>query len=320
VKHGVYIATKNRENDVFDFLDSLILNSSDFELILIDSTEPKIRFDAFQETLRDKYPTLRLKHIFHKGRLPSARNAGLNLNLQHDLIHFFDDDVTLPDDYFEKIENFLRGNPEVMGGGPRIKNLYLPNLNSEKNYIHEVIRKLKNFRLNIIKYGIVNSGCKHYWIPDRPQTSCQVDWIPGCSMFFRPEVFEKFRFNEFMENGFSSYAFGEDLEFTFRASREFKFMAVDTTVIEHHLAPSPRSDLFFIASCSGATTAHLYSMFPKHFSRLRIYIEKVPEFLLKCAIQPKHRVKLFVGMCVRFDREFKREIREQNWRISQNLK
>ena len=37
MNHGVYIATKNRENDVFKFLDSLVLNKSIFEVIIIDN-------------------------------------------------------------------------------------------------------------------------------------------------------------------------------------------------------------------------------------------------------------------------------------------
>ncbi len=313
MRHGVYLATKNRENDVIKFLNSLILNNADYELILIDSTEPNLRFNTFQNLLKNKYTNLKITHIYHKGRLPSARNAGLDLNLNHDLIHFFDDDVTIPSDYFEKIESFLKRNPGVMGGGPRIKYSYLPNLKRDERLTHELIRLVKNLRLRIRNYGRVNSACKHHWVADRPGISQKVDWIPGCSMFFRPIVFEKFRFNQFMENGFSGYAFGEDLEFTFRASREFKFMAVDVTVIEHHLAPSPRSDLLFIASCLGATTAHMYSMFPKYFSRSRIYIAKVAEFLLQCVAEPENRLRIFFGMCTQFNREFKRELREQNW-------
>lgn len=313
MKHGVYLATKNRENDVVKFLDSLIVNVANYELVLIDSTEPISRFNSFQSSLKERYPNLLITHIYHKGRLPSARNAGLKLNLEHDLIHFFDDDVTIPADYFEKIESFLKGNPDVMGGGPRIRYSYLPNFKKEDRFIHELIRLLKNFRLGFRNYGRVNSACKHHWVPDRPGITQKVDWIPGCSMFFRPAVFEKFRFNHNMENGFNGYAFGEDLEFTFRASREFKFMAVDVTVIEHHLAPSPRSDLLFIASCLGATTAHMYVMFPKYFSRLRIYSEKIAEFLLQSLAEPEKRLRIFLSMCIRFNREFKREVREKNW-------
>ena len=313
MKHGVYLATKNRENDVIKFVDSLILNDADYQLILVDSTEPNVRFDFFQNQLKNRYINLQITHIYHQGRLPSARNAGLDLKLSHDLIHFFDDDVTIPNDYFKKIESFLERNPDVMGGGPRIKNSYLPNLEKDRSFTPELIRLIKNFRLNFRSYGRVNSACKHHWVPDRPGITQKVDWIPGCSMFFRPVIFKKFRFNQFMENGFNGYAFGEDLEFTFRASREFKFMAVDVTTIEHHLAPSPRSDLLFIASCLGATTAHMYSMFPKYFSRSRIYIAKVAEFLLQSETVPENRLKIFLGMCIQFNREFKREMREKNW-------
>jgi GT2 family glycosyltransferase len=315
MKHGVYIATKNRETEVIKFLDSLILNKSEYELILIDSTEPKERFETFQENIRKRYPKLKITHIFHFGRLPSARNAGLDLNLSHDLIHFFDDDVTIPDDYFGKIEQFLSFNSDVMGGGPRIKGIYVPSSEAGGSPLREGLRLFKNFRLKVRKYGRVNSACKHHWVPDRDGINQVVDWIPGCCMFFRPEVFEELRFNQFMETGFNGYAFGEDMEFTFRASRQFKFMATDSTVIEHHLAPSPRSELDFIASCLGATTAHMYSMFPGHFSKFNIYIGKIAEFFLKCVYLEGNRVQSFFRIYAEFNKEFKRELRDRNWRL-----
>lgn len=315
MKHGVYVATKNRESDIFKFLDSLTQNNSNYEIILIDSTEPEERFSIFRDTIMRKYPNLKITHIFHVGRLPSARNAGLELGFKHDLVHFFDDDVTIENDYFKKIEKFMGDNPDVYGGGPRIKGIYLPNELTEETLIRDLLRRLKNTRLRFRNYGQVSGGCKHHWVPDKDGIDQVVDWIPGCCMFFKPEVFEKYKFNNNMENGFDGYAFGEDLEFTFRASRTFKFMATDLTIVEHHLAPSPRSDLDFIAGCLGATTAHMYSMFPEHFSRFKIYAAKIVEFFNQSFYLPKNRIKTFFHVLSKFHKEFTRELRELNWRI-----
>ena len=167
MNHGVYIATKNREKDVFKFLDSLILNQSQYEVVLIDSTEPPERFATFDYSLRLRYPLLKFTHIFHNGRLPSARNAGLNLNLNHDLIHFFDDDVTIPGNYLLKIEEFLADHPDVFGGGPRILGSYVPDLKRNTSHFLDLIRRIRNLRLRFRKYGSVNRGCKHHWVPDQ---------------------------------------------------------------------------------------------------------------------------------------------------------
>ena len=313
MKHGVYIATKNRENDVYKFLDSLILNDADIEVIIIDSTEPRDRFNSFDNTIKVRYPQLKVAHFFHLGRLPSARNAGLDLKLKHDLIHFFDDDVTIPNDYFEKIEIFLDNHPEVEGGGPRISGSYIPDQERKKVFHLELLRRVQNIRLRYRTYGSVNRACKHYWVPDKIGSSQIVEWIPGCSMFFKPQVFEHFRFNPSMETGFSGYAFGEDMEFTYRVGRKFKLMSVDTTSIEHHLAPSPRSDILFISSCLGATTAHMYMLFPENFSKSRIFLEKFIELWLQSLRLENEKFSTLVRSFNRFRIEFKREIKEKNW-------
>jgi len=313
MNHGVYIATKNRENDVFKFLDSLVLNHSIFEVIIIDSTEPKERFAAFHREIEARYPKLKVTHIFHSGRLPSARNAGLDLRIRHDLIHFFDDDVTIPSDYFEKIEAFLSSNLDVDGGGPRIKGSYIADMNRRESIPLEILRRLQNIRLKYRRYGSVNRACKHYWVPDKLGSSQVVEWIPGCSMFFKPHVFEHFRFNSRMETGFSGYAFGEDMEFTYRVGREFKLMSVDTTSIEHHLAPSPRSDMLFIASCLGATTAHMYTLFPDRFSKFRIHLEKLIEFYLQSLKLEDRKFSALTTSFKKFRVEFEREVKEKNW-------
>lgn len=318
MRHGVYLCTKNREDDVYKFLQSLVLNESNMELILIDSSEPEIRRQNLQSEIKLRFPNLQFTYLYHVGRLPSARNAGIRLSRQHDLIHFFDDDVTIPADYFAKIESFLQENPEVSGGGPRIHGLYLPDKSSQGNLGSNAVRHFRNVRLKFRKYGGVNSACKHHWVPDKPDTSQIVQWIPGCAMFFRPDVFEKFRFNDQMENGLKSYAFGEDLEFTYRVGREFKLMSVDSTIIEHHLTPSVRSDFQFISSCLGASCAHMHLMFPKEFSILRIYLAKIIEFALQVIISPDKRLNSYLLALSSFHKEFKKEVREKNWtQISQ---
>ena len=316
MRHAIYICTKGREVDVLRFTESLVRNKSDYELVILDSTEPKERFDAFNKEITQRFPLMKITHIYHQGRLPSARNAGIELRIESDLIHFFDDDVTIPSDYFRNVEKFLLLNPDTYGGGPRIKDLYVTDRELDRNIYLNSLRILKNLRLKFRSYGKVSSSCKNHWVPDRVGIEQEVNWIPGCSMFFKPEIFEKLRFNSNMENGFRGYALGEDMEFTFRVSRQFKLMATDMTVIEHHLAPSPRWEFEFISSCSGALCAHMHTMYPDFFPKYRIYFGKIIEFTLKCAYLPEEKYKNFLRMMRAFHVEFQRELREGNWLIN----
>jgi glycosyltransferase involved in cell wall biosynthesis len=315
VNHGIYICTKNREQDVLQFLASLVLNKAKFEVIIVDSTEPKSRWEAFSIQLSEFFPDIHITHFFHKGRLPSARNAGILLNKQHDLIHFFDDDVTIPNDYLVSIEKFLIENPGVMGGGPRIKGIFLPNDIKEKSLFKDLIRRYFNFRLKVRSYGKIGKNCKNHWVPDVEGAGHSVDWIPGCAMFYKPIIFKKYLFNSNLENGFLGYALGEDMEFSYRVSREFNLKSVGSTAIEHHLAPSPRSDREFIAGALGALTAHMYVMFPKNFSKTRIYFSKFLEFGVQSTLISDNKLKSFNMMFQSFSREFRKELRENNWKL-----
>jgi GT2 family glycosyltransferase len=313
MRHAIYICTKGRESDVLRFTESLALNKSEFELVILDSTEPKERFDAFRKEISRQFPFMKITHVYHQGRLPSARNAGIELGIESDLVHFFDDDVTIPSDYLTSIEQFMLLNPDTHGGGPRIKGLYVSDTKFDSRLFLNALRLIKNLRLKFRSYGKVSSSCKNHWVPDRDGVEQEVNWIPGCSMFFKPEIFEKVRFNSNMENGFRGYALGEDMEFTFRVSRQFKLMATDRTIIEHHLSPSPRWEFEFISSCSGALCAHMHTMYPEFFPKYKIYSGKFIEFTLKCVYLPEERFKNFIRMMGAFHLEFRRELREGNW-------
>ena len=45
------------------------LQNEGFEVIIIDSTEPKERFDSFDREIEARYPKLKVTHIIHSGRL-----------------------------------------------------------------------------------------------------------------------------------------------------------------------------------------------------------------------------------------------------------
>ena len=315
MKHLVILSTKNRETYVLKFLDSLFLNQAEFEVLIVDSTEPKVRFESFDLELKTLYRDKKFTHIFHKGRLPSARNRGLEYISNHEYIHFFDDDVILPNDYFEKVEDFLMINKEVSGGGPLISG-YTPLLKFKlsKNLFHSLF--IPFYNLIIKSYsGKVTKSCRNYWVPeDFNGNSLYVDWIPGCSMFFKSHIFNNFTFNQNLESLFLGYSLGEDLEFTYRVSREFKLAVVKNLKVVHDHAPSPRADLVFINGCFGALTAHMHTMFPNDFKKRNIFVSRI-FFLLKIYYAKKEVTLKEIFILFRnFKFQFDRELLNQNFK------
>jgi GT2 family glycosyltransferase len=80
-------------------------------------------------------------------------------------------------------------------------------------------------------------------------------WLSGCSMGFRKEVFDIFEFNEDLET-FSPYALGEDIEFSHRVFRRYRKplrIAAKGKVV-HRPSPKPR-----FAATETALAARLYN-------------------------------------------------------------
>ena len=82
MKHGVYLCTKNREDDVFRFLNSLVINESEIELILIDSSEPEIRRENLKSEIKLRFPKLKFTYL--------ECNHNLELKLLQNIIVFME--------------------------------------------------------------------------------------------------------------------------------------------------------------------------------------------------------------------------------------
>jgi GT2 family glycosyltransferase len=64
----------------------------------------------------------------------------------------------------------------------------------------------------------------------------EVDWLSGCSMSFRRDVFETFSFNE----EFKGYGLGEDVEFSYRVRQLGRLLVTPDARIEHLQSPVNR--------------------------------------------------------------------------------
>ena len=304
--HSVIICTLNREESLMRLLNSIIETKigRDLQVILVDSSSNKEFLLAMQSILIQHFHPASVC-LFEKGGLPTSRNRALTFIKagENGLVHFFDDDITVEKDYFEKVLIYFNKNGEVSGAGPLIRGLYLDDIDSKKNRIRQIASFLSaDEREN---FGRLTESGKNFWVPANfKEDNFQVDWIPGCCMIFRPIVLTKFSFNESLEKGpGQNYALGEDVEFTWRVSREFILSAIREIEIVHHLSSSKRDNvnlmvranalwigfLSRIASERVSNTKAILSLyFPVAFPTLQL----VYDFLRSCKSLMFNAIKL----------------------------
>lgn len=267
----VIICTRNREQSMTRLLQSIEKNNySNLKIMIIDSTFPEERYQqfSFRNFLPNENAIVRYKTT--KG-LPGARNEAIEKIEDEEVVVFFDDDITIPFNFFSEINLYLANNSGTFGIGVRIKNQY----SGIKNPIQKISSNLKKRH-----YGTITRSGRNYWVPDEDFGVLNVDWIPGCCMVFRAEIFDLLRFDETLELGpTNGYALGEDVDFTFRCSRRYKLESISHITIEHHFESSSRDNSQVIAKARGQFLAHLKNSHPEYFSTYRIFGVQFSEYL-----------------------------------------
>lgn len=229
MKISLIIPTKNRERELAHAVRSVLAQTRlPDELIIVDDGNLDLKWLG---TLVDNRVPLK----YFKKDVPGlvkSRNKGIEM-AQGDIISFIDDDVELAPNYFEVIEKTFEGDIEKQVGGLGA-------------YIEQkeegVARATKNFLEKIFfirgKKGSVLPTMYNTFVEKRPQGAIRVDWLPGCNMNFRREVF---RFGEF-DTFFTEYGYGEDLEFTYRIHTQGHYTLGITgqTSLKHFHTPTSR--------------------------------------------------------------------------------
>lgn len=108
---SIIIVTYNREKMLRDLLDQLNLLVSNVEIILVNNSN---------ESLNDSHIPSKVTHFIHKkfSSPAAARNAALE-HATKEWVLFFDDDIILPDHYFQQAIYLLEKYPNIdIFGGP----------------------------------------------------------------------------------------------------------------------------------------------------------------------------------------------------------
>lgn len=216
---SVIVPTRNRPNELSVLLRALQNQTSNPSLIVvIDSSDDS----ASERLISGNFPNV----SFFRSRIASAavqRNIGLEIvsKSRPHIVVFLDDDV-IPEKHYlsDLVESF--NDPSVVGASGVAVSLSSRSELLVKNAFREIFKKL--FLLASSKEGrLLPSGVP---IPVRSDSNIllEVEWLIGCSAW-RFESIKDLRF----ENDFEGYSLGEDVIFSYRASKLGK-LVVDSRI------------------------------------------------------------------------------------------
>lgn len=226
LKLSIVIGTKDRPESLKKCLGSISTQTRPpDEILIIDDGRNKADVNSMALDLKGARVS-----YFNKSDNPGiskSRNLGAS-KAAEDIVMFLDDDVILDESYIEEIMNvFEKDNSKSIYGCEGI-------LMSNKNNI---------FKRMFLKLFFLDSDSKEGKVLNNGmgilvrgiKSPIEVDWISGCNMNYRREVFREFSFDEnFIDNGWV-----DDRDFSFRVSRKYLLYATPLAKVKH--AEDPRS-------------------------------------------------------------------------------
>jgi GT2 family glycosyltransferase len=233
LKASVIIPTYNRPGDLADCLESIIGQTvKPLEVIVVDDgdlKEPPLKKDCEAAGIRYVYAKKA------KPGLTESRNLGIKL-AGGDVIIFFDDDVILFPEYVEETLRAYVENPSIGGVGGMVVN---EKPLCAKDKLRRAFERL--FLLTGPDEGrVLSSGfCVDYGATGRPmQKAGRVDFLSGCAMSFRREIFGEFFFTDRYRN----FGFGEDKDFSYRVAKKYGLIYSPKARLKHMVSVSMRPD------------------------------------------------------------------------------
>jgi GT2 family glycosyltransferase len=279
-KFCIIIPTLNRTIDLIQTLKSICISSiKPNRIVIIDDGEIEKTKEGIKEYIISN-PEIKFIIIRAKSTgLTMARNIGIKNKGDAEIIFFLDDDVTLEKDYIEKIlETFERyrdidgcqgfiSNTINMNQGIRLliglMGFFLP---IQRSFFTPSVSKTI-----VIKYPL--------FIPNKKIRKCQ--WLSGCNMAYRVEIFKNFKFDE----NLILYSFNEDFDFSYRLYKKGFKLAInfDAQLIHRSSTMHRRSKESLILMEMGYKFYEIYKYVPNR--KLAYFVcryQALNLFLLYC--------------------------------------
>jgi GT2 family glycosyltransferase len=232
MKVSVVICTKDRVQELVDCVRSVLAQSvSLVEIIIVDASD---KDEAYLKIKGEFHQDSRLKYIHSTGSssLSADRNKGVR-NSSGDIILFLDDDTALDKDFIKKIVEVFEEDSEKKIGGVtgNIVNIDRPNTFWKKlrANLHLLITRI--FLLPTTGNGrFRSSGCPSFLSSSDEITN--VEFLSGCCMAYRKEVFRDFKFDEDFPELYT-----DDEDFSRRVSLKYRNVYTPYAKLIHKLSP-----------------------------------------------------------------------------------
>lgn len=208
MKVSVVIPTYNRPDDLDETLASIEDQTfSPDEVVVVDSSDDKLsRKVVGIHGGQTRYP---VRYVRNDGEnnLTTSRNIGIE-RTSGDVLLFLDDDVLLEGEYLLHLADFLQAHPKAKG-------VQGYQTSGKPETALRTMRRMlaKAFLLSRHERGrcdVLVTGGQTYPIDPAEPLPCQ--WLSGCNMAYRREVFAHERFDERLKRG----SYGEDWDFSYR--------------------------------------------------------------------------------------------------------
>jgi GT2 family glycosyltransferase len=108
-------------------------------------------------------------------------------------------------------------------------------------------------------FGKITNYGENFWFPENfTKNSETCEWLPGCCMTYNFNLLGDLKFNLSLENGpGKSYAVGEDVDFSLRASDCGPLYVMGSIVVDHREESGTRDNRILMAKARGTFRAYL---------------------------------------------------------------
>lgn len=219
------LCTLNRPVEVRTCLESVRAQTHvpDRVVVVDASTDDATR--AVVEELATAWPIGSLAYDRAERGIIRQRARGVELT-DEDVVHFVDDDTVLEAAYFAAIIDAFAGDTEgsVGGVGGFVTNQPPHRYRSVDTWLG----------LDSPLEGMVLPSGRNTRIYTEPRSTVDVEWLSGCSMSFRREVFATEGFDD------TAPRTGEDVQFSYRVRQHWRLVVTPRARIAHYESPRER--------------------------------------------------------------------------------
>lgn len=226
-KTSIVICTKDREKILKNCLNSIFSQSiQPFEIIIVD--DGALNKDYFIHLIEGHQI---ICQYLKKDTIGVALSRNLALEHIHgNIVLYLDDDTIIDPEYLEGIQSVYEKDEKLTIGG--VTGVL------KVNYKKGVIPFLRVFGLDSPSSGkILPSGIGVLVREGTIDKPINVDWLPGCNMSYRIQVFKDLRFDPgYPGNGWG----GEDRDLSCNVSKSYKLIATPQASLIHLKDPTSR--------------------------------------------------------------------------------